>query len=158
MKRKKRCAAGSFSRWIVGDGGANSSPGGWSCTLALSDRLELPGMRRSFKNRDHSIYATFIFTAQMSGTRGDVVAAYRNLYKASLRCIRYSSPARHSLRHILRSAFREEPASSYSERRVSNTLKFLEDATVNSGIEHRIVKNILVVRYWRNRDGKTPGL
>jgi hypothetical protein len=91
----------------------------------------------------------------MASSTGDarvVVSAYRSLYKAGLKAIRKSVSASFALRSLLRRSFREEAAATYSEERVRNTLAFLENASRYRGVEHKVVKNILHVRYWRERE------
>lgn len=86
----------------------------------------------------------------------EIVAAYRNLYKLGLRAVRSSQPPRYVLRDILRRSFREESASSFDQRRITNTYHFLRMASIYNSFEHRIVKNILVTRYWRDREKRFP--
>ncbi|KAJ5112114.1 hypothetical protein N7532_000159 [Penicillium argentinense] len=77
-----------------------------------------------------------------------VLHAYRHLYRQGLKVIRYSKPSRYVLRATLRTAFRETPREQFDASRVANTLRFLERAADTIGFEHRIVKNLLVTRYW----------
>lgn len=75
------------------------------------------------------------------------IHAYRHLYRQGLKVIRYSKPARYTLRSILRTAFRS-PSEQFEPSRIANTLRFLERATGTANLEHKIVKNILITRYW----------
>lgn len=77
------------------------------------------------------------------------VKVYRDLFRAALKAIHYSTPARYKVRDILREAFRNEPASSLNPRRVANTMRFLRRAQKYNGYEHKILKNLLFIRYWR---------
>lgn len=85
-----------------------------------------------------------------------VVSAYRHLYRQGLKVINYSTPARHVLVRVLRSSFRSSPANEFDPLKITNTLRFLERAADMTGIEHKIVKNLVMVRYWQqpqvNRD------
>jgi hypothetical protein len=90
--------------------------------------------------------------AQQGASSRQIVSAYRNLYKAGLKAVRHAQPARFTLRRILTRAFREEPASSFDEHRVRNTIAFLGDAAKYTGVEHKVVKNVLMIRYWRDRE------
>ena len=83
----------------------------------------------------------------MTASKQDIIRAYRNLYRAGLRAIQYSAPARFTFRDHLRRAFRASPASDFDQQRVLNTLEFLDGAARTTGIEHHIVRNILVV-WW----------
>lgn len=77
-----------------------------------------------------------------------VIHAYRHLYRQGLKVIRYSKPARYTLRTILRTAFRSSPREQFDASRVANTLRFLERAAGTTSFEHKIVKNLLLTRYW----------
>jgi hypothetical protein len=79
-----------------------------------------------------------------------VVHAYRHILRQSLRAIQFSKPARFTLRDRLRSAFRKGSASDFDRKRITNTLEFLQYATKQNGLEHKIVKNLLHV--WWNQD------
>jgi hypothetical protein len=83
-----------------------------------------------------------------------ITTAYRHLYRTALKAVRYSRPARHSVREVLRRAFRETPSSAYNPQRIANTVKFLERAEKYAGFEHRILKNMLFIRWWRDRPPK----
>ncbi|KAL4946197.1 hypothetical protein BDV06DRAFT_218526 [Aspergillus oleicola] len=77
-----------------------------------------------------------------------IVQAYRQLYRQGLKAVNYSTPSRHVLVKTLRSSFRSSLAQDFDPQRITNTLTFLEKATDVSGLEHRIVKNLLMIRYW----------
>ncbi|GFF75781.1 DUF1763-domain-containing protein [Aspergillus lentulus] len=77
-----------------------------------------------------------------------VIHAYRHLYRQGLKLISYSAPSRHVLLRTLRSAFRSSPARDFDPKKVANTLRFLQRASDVAGLEHKIVKNLLMVRYW----------
>ncbi|KAL1853870.1 hypothetical protein Plec18170_005262 [Paecilomyces lecythidis] len=77
-----------------------------------------------------------------------IVLAYRHLYRQGLKAVNYSTPARHVLRRILRSSFRSASRDEFDPNRVVNTLQFLERAANSRGLEHKIVKNLIMVRYW----------
>ncbi len=86
-----------------------------------------------------------------------VIHAYRHLYRNALRATHRSSPAKHVIRETIRTAFRVEPAFTFSLQRVKNTEDFLKRAENDTGMEHRILKNLLHVRYWQHhakRDNK----
>ncbi|GAD97955.1 hypothetical protein ANI_1_1588074 [Paecilomyces variotii No. 5] len=77
-----------------------------------------------------------------------IVLAYRHLYRQGLKVVNYSTPARHVLRRILRTSFRSASRDEFDPNRMANTLQFLQRATDSRGMEHKIVKNLLMVRYW----------
>ena len=91
----------------------------------------------------------------MSTSKQDIVRAYRNLYRAGLRAVQYSSPARYTLRDRLRRAFRASSASDFDQQRILNTLEFLDGAAKTTGIEHHIVKSLLMV--WWNEPYQWKG-
>ncbi|KAL4930037.1 uncharacterized protein BDV17DRAFT_290025 [Aspergillus undulatus] len=80
--------------------------------------------------------------------RQAIVQAYRHLYRQGLKAINYSTPSRHVLVRTLRSSFRSSPAQDFDPVRITNTLTFLDSAANISGIEHKIVKNLLMLKYW----------
>ncbi|RMZ85360.1 hypothetical protein DV737_g826, partial [Chaetothyriales sp. CBS 132003] len=84
-------------------------------------------------------------------SRQAILKAYRALFRSGLRACKYQSLARVQLRDILRGAFRDSPWTALDSRRIENTLEFLERAGRYNGMEHKIVKNILFVRWWRMR-------
>jgi hypothetical protein len=83
-----------------------------------------------------------------------VVHAYRHLYRQSLRAVQFSKPARYTLRDRLRLAFRKGSAHDFEPQRVQNTLEFLQYATRENGLEHRIMKNLLFVWWTQEKGGR----
>jgi hypothetical protein len=78
-----------------------------------------------------------------------VLHAYRHLYRNGLRAVQYSKPARYSVRDKLRVAFREKGAK-LEPTSLARTLQFLEAAARSRGLEHNIVRNLLLVHYWQH--------
>lgn len=90
-------------------------------------------------------------------TRKAILQAYRHLYRNALRATHHSSPAKYVIRETIRTAFRSEPTNTFNMQRIKNTEDFLKRAERDTGIEHRILKNLLHVRYWQHhakRDNK----
>jgi hypothetical protein len=83
-----------------------------------------------------------------------VIHAYRHLYRHSLRAVQFSKPARYTLRDRLRLAFRKGNAAEFEPKRVENTLEFLQNATRENGLEHKIVKNLLFVWWTQEKGGR----
>ena len=82
-----------------------------------------------------------------------VISAYRRLLRTALQAVRFSSPARYQIRNILRDSFRDSPSEAFIPRRIDNTVAFLEQAREHNGLEHKILRNIAHVRYYReNRE------
>ncbi|OAG37004.1 hypothetical protein AYO21_08755 [Fonsecaea monophora] len=78
-----------------------------------------------------------------------ILHAYRHLYRTSLRAVKHARPARYEIRDILRASFRTSSPANFNLRRVQNTLKFLENARKYNGFEHRILKNLLHLQFWK---------
>ena len=78
----------------------------------------------------------------------EVIQAYRRLYRQALHAVQYSSPARHVFRRQLNHAFRSGTRTDFDAHKINNTIAFLENATQDRGLEHRILKNLLHVRWW----------
>ncbi|KAA8652243.1 uncharacterized protein ATNIH1004_001147 [Aspergillus tanneri] len=77
-----------------------------------------------------------------------ILHAYRHLYRQGLKVVNYSTPSRHVLLHTLRSSFRSGSPQDFDPQKIANTLRFLQRARDVAGMEHKIVKNILIARYW----------
>ncbi|KAF2873411.1 hypothetical protein BDV95DRAFT_604918 [Massariosphaeria phaeospora] len=82
-----------------------------------------------------------------------VVHAYRHLYRSGLRAVQFSKPARYTLRDRLRLAFRRGTVADFSPHKIANTLEFFGYATRENGLEHKIVKNLLLVWWDQERGG-----
>lgn len=80
-----------------------------------------------------------------------VVHAYRHLYRGLLRAVQFSKPARYVARDQLRVAFRE-PGAVPDTRGIARTIRFLEAAARERGLEHKILKNLLMTQFFRNRE------
>ena len=62
--------------------------------------------------------------------------------------MQYSTPARYVVRDRLRLAFRLSPVSDFEPRRIANTLQFLDGAAKSTGLEHHVLRNLLMTWYW----------
>ncbi|KAL4801230.1 hypothetical protein BDV18DRAFT_86968 [Aspergillus unguis] len=80
--------------------------------------------------------------------RQAIVQAYRQLYRQGLKAINYSTPSRHLLIQTLRSSFRSAPTQDFNPSRIANTVDFLRKATEFNGIEHKVVRNLLMQKFW----------
>lgn len=86
-----------------------------------------------------------------------VVHAYRHIYRTGLHAIQYSSPARHTLKKLVRNSFRTGQVEDFNPRKIKNTIKFLHCAAKEKGLEHRMVKSLLHVWFWSgNVKGMKP--
>lgn len=79
-----------------------------------------------------------------------VVHAYRHLYRGLLHAVQYSAPNRYTARNQLRHAFRKGDPRTFDPARVMRTLKFLEGAARERGLEHRILKSLLHTAFHQN--------
>ena len=86
-------------------------------------------------------------------TTHEIRQAYRSLYRQGLLACRYAKPARYTLRDHLRAAFANSPRESYDPAAIEKTLTFLSNATEYTGVEQKVVKNLLYV--WRTRERTT---
>ncbi|GAW13201.1 hypothetical protein ANO14919_025810 [Xylariales sp. No.14919] len=77
-----------------------------------------------------------------------VIHAYRHLYRGLLQAVQYSKPARYTARDQLRRAFREKGAE-YDYRSIARTIRFLTAATKQRGLEHRVLKNLIIIAWYR---------
>ncbi|KAI9888290.1 MAG: hypothetical protein M1814_000762 [Vezdaea aestivalis] len=76
-----------------------------------------------------------------------ILHAYRHLFKLSRRATRGSRRAQYVARDLLRESFRKGQPKDWDEAKIWNTLIFLREAAKETGLEHRIFKNLLSVRY-----------
>ncbi|KAI1173180.1 mitochondrial carrier protein [Nemania sp. FL0916] len=84
-------------------------------------------------------------------TNLDIIHAYRHLYRGLLHAVQFSSPARYTARNQLRRAFREKGAT-YDHRGYSRTIRFLDAATRERGLEHQVLKNLLIMAWYRHEN------
>ena len=93
----------------------------------------------------------------MKADKASVTSAYRRLLRTALQAVRFSTPARYQVNGILRDSFRNAPPAAFVPRRIEKTIGFLEQAREHAGLEHKILRNIIHVRWWRdNRDRNKP--
>ncbi|TLD38057.1 DUF1763-domain-containing protein [Venturia nashicola] len=83
-----------------------------------------------------------------SQTQLEILHAYRHLLRTSLHAVQYSAPARYVILSRLRLSFRSSTPSSFEPARIANTLQFLRNAGETTGMEHKVLKNLLHVWYW----------
>ena len=84
----------------------------------------------------------------MSVSNKQIISAYRQLFRKGLHAVQYSKPARYNLKRVLEGAFRNGTPADFNARKIGNTLLFLSNAAKETGLEHKIVKNLLFVRHW----------
>ena len=87
-----------------------------------------------------------------------VKLSYRHLYQTALRAVKYSKPARYTIRDRLRWAFRKSPANSLDPIRIRNTLAFLYHAQKSKSLEHRVLRTLLFTWHydWAAFPAKLP--
>ncbi|WYZ37482.1 hypothetical protein EsH8_II_000988 [Colletotrichum jinshuiense] len=79
-----------------------------------------------------------------------ITRAYRHLYRELLRAVQFEAPYRYVVRDQLRTAFREKGGSIDSEE-YKRTKWFLQAASRESGVEHKILKNLVRVAHERHK-------
>ena len=126
----------------------------WSYFKTRSESKSALSQNQASLAVDHTrcLYLLEIATGLQPNLMPDtcLLHAYRHLYRNALLATHRSSPAKHVIREIIRTAFRMEDARNFNLRRVKNTEEFLKRAKQDTGIEHRILKNLLHVRYWQH--------
>ena len=84
----------------------------------------------------------------MAAESQKIVFAYRQLYRQGLIAVQYPKPARYTLKKQLDGAFRNGNPQDFDPKKIGNTILFLQNAAKETGMEHRILKNLLLVRWW----------
>lgn len=89
---------------------------------------------------------------------------YRRMLRYCREAVLYSQPASTVARDMLRAAFRDknnnnknanaeaDAAATFDAKRLSRTGYFLYKAGAEAGLEHRIVKNLLLCKYWKDHN------
>jgi hypothetical protein len=88
-----------------------------------------------------------------NSTRLEIIHAYRHLYRGLLRGVMFSKPARYIARDALRDAFRTDTPSMFNQQRIDNTVEFLGYAAKETGMEHKILRNLLLMKWWQRKNG-----
>ncbi|KAI5467011.1 hypothetical protein BGZ63DRAFT_410105 [Mariannaea sp. PMI_226] len=86
-------------------------------------------------------------------TNLEVVHAYRHLFRSISKAVQYAYWPRRTAIKQLRIAFRE-PGAVFDGEGIKRTVWFLECAARERGIEHKILKNLIKVRQWRDSPDK----
>lgn len=81
----------------------------------------------------------------------EILHSYRHLLRSLIRGVNDARKARHVATKQLRLAYRD-PNGVYDAEATKRTVWFLKAAAKQSGIEHKILKNLIEVR--RRRDEK----
>jgi len=76
--------------------------------------------------------------------------------RASLRAVHFATPPRFVVRSQLRKAFRHEGIASFDPERIRRTIWFLKSAGEESGLESKILKNLVRVAWERERRKTAP--
>lgn len=82
----------------------------------------------------------------------ELIHAYRHLYRGALRAVKFSKPARFVVRDRLRQRFRKGDLLSFQQEKINNTLEFLQLATQEAGLEHKIFKTMVHTIWWENKN------
>lgn len=87
-------------------------------------------------------------------TQLEIRHAYRHLYKRLLRAVCFSKPARYCARDELREAFRKGSRENFDCVKIARTIEFLESAINHKNMEHQIIRNLLLTKFWAKEDAK----
>ncbi|KAF4955111.1 hypothetical protein FSARC_11937 [Fusarium sarcochroum] len=86
-------------------------------------------------------------------SKTQIIHTYRHMYRNLMQAVQHTNPARWVARDQLRAAFRE-PGAVFDEKASKRTIWFLEAAVKESGMEHKILKNLIRVNRFRYRRKK----
>lgn len=81
-----------------------------------------------------------------NATHLELIHSYRHMYRALLRGVQFSKPARYVALDQLREAYRNSKPSNFDSRKIQRTLEFLHGAAKERGFEHKILRNLLLTR------------
>ena len=96
-----------------------------------------------------------IASASMNPSSQEIVRSYRNLFRQALHAVQYSSPARFTIRDVLKTTFRAGHPKDFEPQKIENTLEFLSCAAKERGLEHKILKSLLITWWWENKSRPT---
>lgn len=82
----------------------------------------------------------------------EIIHAYRHLYRAALQAVCHSKPASFVVRDQLRRAFRKKEGATFDGKAIRRTVWFLRNAARQRGMEHQIVRNLLLTQFWRVKE------
>jgi len=99
---------------------------------------------------DRDIIKTVIIMSSLASK--EMIHAYRQLYRGLLHAVQYSKPSRYLARDQLRLAFRKGDPASFDQQKIIRTVEFLKYAARERGLEHKIVKNLFLTKYWEGRE------
>lgn len=85
----------------------------------------------------------------MTIAQTEIIHSYRHLFRGLLRAVRYSKPARGTVRDQLRDAFRKGTIADLDLEKIARTVQFFKHAEEERGLEHKIVKNLLHAEFAR---------
>ncbi|KAI9643919.1 hypothetical protein NHQ30_007270 [Ciborinia camelliae] len=91
----------------------------------------------------------------MSTSRKDYIYAYRALYRALLHAVQYAKPARYMGRNMLRDEFRKGNPATFDQARIDNTIKFLNLAAKETGLEHKELKERTPTQHYLRKNTMT---
>lgn len=86
-------------------------------------------------------------TTMSNPTRLELVHSYRHMYRALLRAVQYSKPARYTARDQLRDGYRNRKRHNFDRNKIERTIEFLNGAARETGLEHRILRNLISTRF-----------
>ena len=86
----------------------------------------------------------------MTASTLHILQSYRHLYRHALQAVQYAVPPRYVVRDELRHAYRSGLAADFNREKVDKTVAFLQSATENTGMAHKILKNLIHVWWFKH--------
>lgn len=91
----------------------------------------------------------------MNPSSQEIVRSYRSLFRHALHAVQNSSPARFTIKDVLGTTFRAGNPADFEPQKIKNTLEFLSCAAKERGLEHKILKSLLITWWWENKSRPT---
>lgn len=85
----------------------------------------------------------------MTASTLHILQSYRHLYRHALHAVQYAVPPRYVVRDELRRAYRSGLAADFNREKINKTVAFLQSATEETRMAHKILKNLVLVSWWK---------
>ena len=87
----------------------------------------------------------------MTASQQQIITSYRSLHRHALHAVQYAVPARYTAAKLIENAYRNGIPADYNQKKVDNTITFLHGAAKEKGLEHRMLKSLLLTWWWERR-------
>ena len=142
----------STPTWVYGGWIALASPAAKGRLVLVCGFLCALQFTTYSLNRDGKY---ILASASMSPSSQEIVRSYRSLFRHALHAVQYSSPARFTIKDVLGTTFRAGHPLDFEPQKIKNTLEFLSCAAKERGLEHKILKSLLITWWWENKSRPT---